>query len=368
MTLSATLRRARLHYAGGMAVHTASSGAVQELDTLYLLLDDGTHAGVGEVRLNIAYLTGLAAQVVLDAAERFVSETSWPNDSAALRAFVTGLPLSVPAPVRMLVDLAIHDLVARREGVAVAHILGGEGAIRYPTNQTLFFSDMPTFCQRCIDYVARGFTRLKIRIGSDPDADLERVRWLRDHFGPAVSLSADANGQWDEQAALATLDMLEPFRIEYVEQPVPAGDWAMLERVAARSPVPLMLDESLADMEACRRLAQMKCPPMAHLKLVKLGGLAALLSAARMLQASDVPLMIGQMNEGAIATAAALHAACALTPRFAELYGADGLTDDPASGLIYDAGSVGLARMDRPGFGLMFDVALTQPQPLTETR
>ncbi|WP_220791864.1 mandelate racemase/muconate lactonizing enzyme family protein [Gluconacetobacter dulcium] len=367
MSLRATLRRAQLHYAGGMAVHTASSGAVQALDALYLLLDDGVHRGVGEVRLNIAYLTGLAPQAVLDAARRFVSPCDWPEASADLRAFVAALPLSVPAPVRMLVDLAVHDLLARREGVLLAHMLGGTGVVRHPTNQTLFFSDMPTFQRRCIAYVARGFTQLKIRIGADLDADLDRLRWLRDHFGADITLSADANGQWDERAALTALDRLAAFRLDYVEQPVAAGDWAVLERVAARSPVPLMLDESLADMAACRRLAEMTRPPMAHLKLVKLGGLAALLSAARMLQAAGVTLMIGQMNEGAIATAAALHAACVLTPRFAELYGADGLADDPASGLVYRDGAVGLAGMERSGFGLAFDATLTQPQLFMET-
>lgn len=366
MTLRASLRRADLHYAGGMAVHTASSGAVLALEALYLVLDDGEHAGIGEVRLNIAYLTGLAPQVVLDAAARCVSAAHWPDDDAGLRAFVAALPPEVPAPVRMLVDLAIHDLLARRAGVPVARLLGGAGPVRYRTNQTLFFSDMPTFQRRCAAYVTRGFTELKIRIGADLQADLARLRWLRDRFGGGVALSADANGQWDEPAALAALEQLAPFGLDYVEQPVPAGDWAMLERVAARSPVTLMLDESLADMEACRRLAQMERAPMAHLKLVKLGGLAALCEAARLLQGAGVGLMIGQMNEGAIATAAALHAACALTPRFAELYGADGLMDDPASGLVYDGGSVGLAMADRAGFGLGFDMALTQQHSFTE--
>ncbi|CAK8737354.1 hypothetical protein SODG_001077 [Sodalis praecaptivus] len=50
--------------------------------------------------------------------------------------------------------------------------------------------------------------------------------------------------------------------------------------------------------------------------------------------------MIGQMNEGAAATAAALHVTHLTRPRFAELYGADGLGDDPVSGLRYQHGTV----------------------------
>jgi L-alanine-DL-glutamate epimerase-like enolase superfamily enzyme len=63
--------------------------------------------------------------------------------------------------------------------------------------------------------------------------------------------------------------------------------------------------------------------------------------------------MIGQMNEGGLATAAAAHLALATRPVAAELYGADGLIDDPAQGLTYTAGQIVLP--DAPGLGLPFD-------------
>jgi L-alanine-DL-glutamate epimerase-like enolase superfamily enzyme len=69
--------------------------------------------------------------------------------------------------------------------------------------------------------------------------------------------------------------------------------------------------------------------------------------------------MIGQMNEGAAATAAALQVCFATAPRWAELYGADGLLDDPVSGLSYQAGTVCVA--GPAGLGVSFDSRLTQP-------
>jgi L-alanine-DL-glutamate epimerase-like enolase superfamily enzyme len=91
---------------------------------------------------------------------------------------------------------------------------------------------------------------------------------------------------------------------------------------------------------------------MAHLKLVKLGGLAPASRAVRALAAAGVPCMIGQMNEGGLATAAALHLCVATQPRFAELYGADGLSNDPAPGLVYADGLVSAPAL--PGLGLSF--------------
>ena len=63
--------------------------------------------------------------------------------------------------------------------------------------------------------------------------------------------------------------------------------------------------------------------------------------------------MIGQMNEGVVGTAAALHVACATRPAHAELYGADGLIDDPADGINYRDGLVSVA--DGPGLGIRFN-------------
>ena len=68
---------------------------------------------------------------------------------------------------------------------------------------------------------------------------------------------------------------------------------------------------------------------------------------------NDIPFMIGQMNEGAGATAATVHCVMAAKPQFAELYGADGLIDDPVSGITYRDGCVEVPRV--PGLGVSFD-------------
>ena len=94
----------------------------------------------------------------------------------------------------------------------------------------------------------------------------------------------------------------------------------------------------------------------AHLKLIKTGGITPALDAVRRLEAAGVPYMIGQMNEGGLATAAAAHLALASSPVAAELYGADGLIDDPAAGLTYADGRITVP--SAPGLGLNFDKRL----------
>ena len=355
-----SLHKAELRYADGLVLHTASSGSVPHLAELYLRLEDGERIGIGEMRINIAYLNGLEPEEVVADAIAAARELDWSREPAELLASIADRARGRTAPVRMLIDCALHDLAARDAALPLAGFLGGKAA-QAPvssTNQTLFWSSEASFLARAQAYVERGFKELKVRVGvGDIVEDLLRIAALRARFGDTVTIAADANGQWGEADALENMRRLAEFRLTYVEQPVPAGDWSMIERVAAASPIPIMLDESIASMTDVERVCALGGRVLAHLKLVKLGGIAPVMDAGRRLQNAGVAFMIGQMNEGGAATAAALHAACALRPAFAELYGADGLADDPVRGVSYGAGTVQVD--DRPGLGVTFDATKT---------
>lgn len=352
-----SLHRAMLHYGPGLVLHTASSGRIAGLDTLYLHLRDadGIEA-TGEVRINIAYLNGLAAEAVVAEALTLLPRLDLDGDPVGLLASPSAALAAASAPLRMLVDLALHDLAGKRAGLPLCRLLDPASTpspISWATNQTLFVSDDETFLSQAQNYVARGFRDLKIRVGaSDFARDLARLRLLRERFGETVKLAADANGAWSLAEAPARLDALAKYGLAYVEQPVAPTGFDVLAQLADRSPLPIMLDESVAGEDDVRQLARGGHKLMAHLKLVKLGGLAPAWRAARALKAAQVPVMIGQMNEGGLATAAVLHLCAAIGPDFAELYGADGLIDDPAPGLIYADGRVAIDAL--PGLGPSF--------------
>jgi L-alanine-DL-glutamate epimerase-like enolase superfamily enzyme len=340
------LMRVSLSYADGMVLHTASSGAVPTLDELRLVaMQDGAIIAMGATRLNIAYLSGINPEALcarcVAAFDALDWSGSWP-----------GPPADLPAPARMLFEMAAADNAARAAGVPLATWLGGPVAARLPTNQTLFWSDDATLLRRAHAYVARGFDDLKLRVGADAVADdLRRIRLLRGAFGTNVKLSADANGCWTAADAPAILDALAALGLSSIEQPIPAGDWDAIARVARGSAIPVMLDESLGSMADVDTLLATRAAPLAHLKLAKLGGLDRLMQAGRALQDAGIPIMVGQMNEGAVSTLAAAHAAAALGAAYRELYGADGLQDDPAGALRYAEGCVYLP--PGPGLGLV---------------
>nr|WP_238485638.1 mandelate racemase/muconate lactonizing enzyme family protein [Rahnella ecdela] len=342
--------RAELRYPH-LQLYTASSGSVPGLDQLYLLLEDKNFNGLGEVRINIAYLNGYSAEEVLRDVVRALRQLDLSQTASTL---LMNLPQSLAdflAPTRMLIDIALHDLIARQEGISVAQLAGAVNSetVSYHTNQTLFWTPMDQMLQQATAYVERGFTQLKLRVGVATFAqDEARLSALRRRFGYEISLSADANGQWQPEEAHSHLLALAKFEMSYLEQPVSDAHAHHYPALADISPMPLMLDESMSSEADLERILQLKGKIMAHLKLVKMGGIAPTVAAARRLNAAGVPFMIGQMNEGSAATAAALHVARATQPAYAELYGADGLGNDPVQGLSYHQGVVS----SQPGAGL----------------
>lgn len=352
--MKATLYRADLRYPH-LQLHTASSGTITGLDTLYLLLEEKNFNGIGEVRINIAYLNGYSAELVLSDVIRALRQLDLSQPASTLLLNLPVLLADFLAPTRMLIDIALHDLIARQNGLSVAELAGAENAetVSYHTNQTLFWTPMDEMLEQTTAYVERGFTQLKLRVGVASFAEDEaRLSALRRRFGHEIRLSADANGQWQPEEARSHLLALAKFEMSYLEQPVSDANAHFYPALAAASPVPLMLDESMSSEADLERILQLEGKIMAHLKLVKMGGIAPTLAAAKRLTAAGVPFMIGQMNEGGAATAAALHVARASQPRYAELYGADGLGNDPVHGLSYHQGM--LSSPSGAGLGISF--------------
>src|SRR5207247_9063499 len=97
--------------------------------------------------------------------------------------------------------------------------------------------------------VSVGFLAMKVKVGIDPDADVARVRAVREAIGPGVRLGVDANGGWSPRVAIQTIRRLSAYDIFFAEQPVPALDVAWLADVRRQVQVPIMADESVFTLQ-----------------------------------------------------------------------------------------------------------------------
>src|SRR5207248_5791643 len=126
---------------------------------------------------------------------------------------------------RAAVEMALWDLNGRALGVPVARLLGGRVRDAVPLSWSLAVADPAAEVAEARDLVARGHRIFKIKTAAHPVAhDVDRVRRIRDAVGGDVSLRVDANQGWDRATALRAIRAMEPFELDFVEQPVPRWD------------------------------------------------------------------------------------------------------------------------------------------------
>lgn len=142
-----------------------------------------------------------------------------------------------------------------------------------------------------------GVRTIKVKFGRDPEADRRAVAPLLDAVPADTRLRFDANQAYDEQAALrvlAAFDHPRRDRVELFEQPmgVDGAAWEAMPRLAAASPVPLMLDEAiLADSDIDR--AASVGAAWVKLKACKGAGVDELLGRARRAKAAGLRVVLG---------------------------------------------------------------------------
>ncbi len=208
-------------------------------------------------------------------------------------------------------DMALHDLIGRASGRAVSELLGG---CRRPAlaASALLEGETPAAAAAAAEAaVGQGFTTSKLKASADLDVSVARVAAVR-AAAPRLAVRVDCNGSCDPERAVAFAMRLVPYGLEWLEQPVSAGDVAGLARVRREGGVPVAADESVTGCEAVAALAAAGAADVVVLKLVQVGGLARALAAARTAAAAGLALTVTTALDTGIGTAAALHLGCAL--------------------------------------------------------
>lgn len=206
------------------------------------------------------------------------------------------------------VDIALYDILGKTTGKPLFMLLGGYRT-EVATDFTLSIKSPEEMADDAIAAVKKGFKALKVKVGVDPDEDVDRIRLIREAVGCDVRLRIDANQGWTVKEALDVLGKVEKFDVEFVEQPVPAEDLDGLRAVRKDSPMPVMADESVHSPEDAFRLIEAGAVDLINIKLMKSGGILKGKKIAEVAESAGVGCMIGCMSESAIGIAAAAHLA-----------------------------------------------------------
>ncbi len=300
-----------------------SRSTTSEATLIEVTIEAAGAVGYGEAAPQARYDESVeSAQAFLDEARALLGGDPFALDGIARR--LASIPGEMAA--KSAVDAALYDLCGKLAGVPVWRLLGHD-RLGPQTSWTVWLGDPDDMASRAAE-AAPNFARLKLKLGGRDGLDVDRVRAVR--AATDRPLMVDVNEYWTLDEALDSVPRLAELGVEYVEQPLPAGD----EGGAAlrdASPLPIYVDEdchTLKDVAACAARAH-----GVNLKLTKSGGIREAVRMAHAARALGLGVMLGCMIE----TGLGIAAGCQVAPLcdYVDLDGNLLLAEDPWRGVEF---------------------------------
>lgn len=304
-----------------------------------------------------AVITGDTRGSILCAIQDFIKPAILGMDLEDLNAVMEklqGCMVHNTTP-KAAVDMALYDLWAKTQGKPLYQLLGN-ARTSFETDITISVNPVEEMVRDSREAVERGFTTLKIKVGKEGMADVDRIAAIREAVGPNVKLRVDANQGWSAQESVAIIKTMEDkaLNIELVEQPVPALDLAGLKYVTGAVDTPILADEAVFSPLDAANLIAIHAADYINIKLMKTGGIWNALKICQMAQQHGVKCMIGCMLESQVSVAAAAHLCAGQEViAMADLDGPSLCATEPfPGGPVFDGATIRMS--GDPGVGVRF--------------
>ncbi len=260
---------------------------------------------------------------------------------------------SIVAMAISALDNALWDLKAKLLGLPLVSLLGQvrEAVDIYGSGGFTSYS-IQQLQSQLRGWVEQGIPRVKMKIGRDADADLNRAAAAREAIGPNPELFVDANGAYKRKQALAQAERFAGFGVTWFEEPVVHSDLEGLNTCQHRAPATMEIaaGEYGYDLDYFKRMLDAEAVDVLQADATRCSGITGFLQVAALCQAYHIPL------SAHCAPALHAHPCCALLPvqhieyfydhvRIERMF-FDGVLEPVKGGLRPD--------LSRPGFGLDF--------------
>ncbi len=222
-----------------------------------------------------------------------------------LDAFIAG-----NSTIKSAFDLALYDIAAKNAQKPLFEFLGGNKR-SITTDITVGIGSAAEMADKAFEFVENGAKVLKVKLGKQPDDDIERIKNIRKRIGQEVPIRIDANQGWSFSDASMVLKGIENQHIQFCEQPLRSYQDHLIPELKKATSIPIMADESCYNHHDAERLIRDKACDSINIKFAKSGGIQEALQIHAIASHHNIPCMIGGMLESRVALSAKVHFAYA---------------------------------------------------------
>lgn len=213
--------------------------------------------------------------------------------------------------VKSGVDVACWDILGKVAGLPVATLLGGRFGEDFKLYRAISQESPAEMAQRVHQYRAEGYSKFQLKVGGDPDTDIERIEACAAELVPGDVLIADANTGWLMHEAARVVDAVRDIDV-YIEQPCMSYEECL--SIRRRTARPFILDEVIDSLAAVLKGQADLAMDVINLKISKVGGLTKAKQIRDLCVALGIAMTIEDTWGGDIATSTIAHLAHSTPP------------------------------------------------------
>ena len=292
------LHEGTYNWSGGKSVEVFDSTIVR-VETDEGVTGHGEVCPLGPFYLP-AYATGCRAGVA-ELAPHLLGEN--PLELEALNRLMDKTLKGHPY-VKSGIDIACWDILGQFAGLPVCSLLGGRYGEDFVLYRAISQESPEQMASKVADYRAEGYRRFQLKVGGDPDTDIERIKAVAEKLESGDKLIADANTGWLKHEAMRVVRAVRDVDV-YIEQPCLSYEECLAIR--RRTDHPFVLDEVIDGIDPLLRGNQDLAMDVVNIKISKFGGLTRAKQARDLCASLGVAMTIEDSWGGDITTAAISH-------------------------------------------------------------
>ncbi|MEY3276903.1 MAG: 4-hydroxyproline betaine 2-epimerase [Verrucomicrobiota bacterium] len=208
--------------------------------------------------------------------------------------------------VKSGIDMACWDILGKVAGLPVCTLMGGRFGEAVRLYRAISQEEPEAMARRVAQYRAEGYSRFQLKVGGDPDTDIERIRAVRSVLRASDRLVADANTGWTQHEAVRVARAVRDLDV-YIEQPCLTYEECLAVRRSCG--MPFVLDENIDGIDVLLRARADLAMDVVNLKISKLGGLTRTRQARDLCASMGIAMTLEDSWGGDIVTAAIAHLA-----------------------------------------------------------